>query len=582
MKREQWFRPYFKAYYGRFSLVVLLGMLTVAAASALMFTSGYLISKSALRPENILMVYVPTVLVRTFGMSRAVFHYVQRLVGHDAILRVLSDMRVRLYRVVEPQALFIRSRFRTGDILGVLADDIEYLQDVYMRTVFPSIIALGMYAVVIAVFGWFDLVFAGVMALYIAVLVFLLPGISLWLTKRNGQRVKQEKNSLYQKLTDAVLGMSDWMISGRSAQFVDTYEADEASLEKVERSLSNWAKWRTFIGQIVVGIIVVSVIYWAGGMYEDRQIQVSLIAAFVLLIFPLMDAFLPVSEAIERIPQYKDSVERLVRMSEAEPVDADSGMAAGDAEVEAARADAHIRVERVSYRYEPNGDWTLRDVSFDIAPGSKIAVIGKSGAGKSTLMKLLQGAVAPGEGTVSIHGTPACAFGERMPQLISVLNQRPHLFDTSVANNIRLGRRDASDAEIERAAQQVQLGSLIESLPAGYDTPMHEAGQRFSGGERQRVALARILLQDTPIVILDEPTVGLDPLTERELLKTIFRTLEGKTLIWITHHLVGVEQMDQILFVDQGTIEMKGTHAELMENYPRYRGLYRLDRPFQA
>lgn len=582
MKREQWFRPYFKAYYGRFTLVVLLGMLTVAAASALMFTSGYLISKSALRPENILMVYVPTVLVRTFGISRAAIHYVQRLVGHDAILRVLSDMRVRLYRVLEPQALFIRSRFRTGDILGVLADDIEYLQDVYMRTVFPSIIALGMYAVVIAAFGWFDLVFAGVMALYIGVLVFLLPGISLWLTKRNGQRMKQEKNGLYQKLTDAVLGMSDWMISGRSAQFVESYEADEASLEKVERSLSNWAKWRTFISQIVVGIIVVSVIYWAGGMYADRQIQVSLIAAFVLVIFPLMDAFLPVSEAVERIPQYKDSVERLVRMSAAEPVDAACGVTAGDAEVEAARTDAHIRVERVSYRYEPDGDWTLRDVSFDIAPGSKIAVIGKSGAGKSTLMKLLQGAVAPGEGSVSIHGTPACAFGERMPQLISVLNQRPHLFDTSVANNIRLGRMDADDAEIERAAQQVQLGSLIESLPAGYDTPMHEAGQRFSGGERQRVALARILLQDTPIVIMDEPTVGLDPVTERELLQTIFRTLEGKTLIWITHHLVGVEQMDQILFVDEGKIEMRGTHEELMEQSPRYRGLYRLDRPFQA
>ena len=582
MKREQWFRPYFKAYYGRFTLVVLLGMLTVAAASALMFTSGYLISKSALRPENILMVYVPTVLVRTFGISRAAIHYVQRLVGHDAILRVLSDMRVRLYRVLEPQALFIRSRFRTGDILGVLADDIEYLQDVYMRTVFPSIIALGMYGVVIAAFGWFDLVFAGVMALYIGVLVFLLPGISLWLTKRNGQRMKQEKNGLYQKLTDAVLGMSDWMISGRSAQFVESYEADEASLAKVERSLSNWAKWRTFISQIVVGIIVVSVIYWAGGMYADRQIQVSLIAAFVLVIFPLMDAFLPVSEAVERIPQYKDSVERLVRMSAAEPVDAACGVTAGDAEVEAARADAHIRVERVSYRYEPDGDWTLRDVSFDIAPGSKIAVIGKSGAGKSTLMKLLQGAVTPGEGSVSIHGTPACAFGERMPQLISVLNQRPHLFDTSVANNIRLGRMDADDAEIERAAQQVQLGSLIESLPAGYDTPMHEAGQRFSGGERQRVALARILLQDTPIVIMDEPTVGLDPVTERELLQTIFRTLEGKTLIWITHHLVGVEQMDQILFVDEGKIEMRGTHEELMEQSPRYRGLYRLDRPFQA
>ncbi|MGZ9585733.1 thiol reductant ABC exporter subunit CydC [Paenibacillus marinisediminis] len=582
MKREQWFRPYFQMYYGRFALVVLLGILTVAAASALMFTSGYLISKSALRPENILMVYVPTVLVRAFGISRSVIHYGQRLIAHDVILRILSDMRVRLYRIVEPQALFIRSRFRTGDILGALADDIEYLQDVYMRTVFPSVIALGMYAVVIAVFGWFDLVFAGLMALYIGVLVFVLPGVSLWFMKRNNRRAKQEKNRLYQKLTDAVLGMSDWVISGRSAQFVDTYEEDEASLARVERTLSNWAKWRTFIGQLVVGLIVVAVIYWAGEQYADRQIDVTLIAAFVLVIFPLMDAFLPVSEAIERIPQYKDSVERLVRISETQGAEAaDGGYASvGDAEIAAARDNAFIRVEQVRYRYEEASDWTLDGVSFDIAPGSKIAVIGRSGAGKSTLMKLLQGAVAPGGGSVTINGTPACAIGERMPRLISVLNQRPHLFDTTVANNIRLGRQDATDEEIRRVAEQVQLGALIESLPEGYDTPMHETGQRFSGGERQRIALARVLLQDNPIVIMDEPTVGLDPLTERELLQTIFRTLEGKTLIWITHHLVGVEQMNDIMFIENGRVEMHGTHAELMEQNPRYRGLYRLDRPF--
>lgn len=587
MKREQWFIPYFKAYYGRFTLVVLLGILTVGAASALMFTSGYLISKSALRPENILMVYVPTVMVRAFGIGRASVHYVQRLVGHDAILRVLSHMRVRLYRVLEPQALFIRSRFRTGDVLGVLADDIEYLQDVYMRTVFPSIIALGMYAIVIGAFGWFDPAFALMMALYIGVLVFLLPGISLWLTKRNQQRMNQEKNGLYQRLTDAVLGMSDWVISGRSAQFVDSYEEQEASLARVQGSLSNWAIWRTFIGQVVVGLIVVAVIYWAGQQYADRQIDVTLIAALVLVIFPLMDAFLPVSEAIERIPLYKESIERLERMSEgASTVVSDaaehSGAGIDAAALAAVRANPTIRAEGLRYRYEPTHDWTLDGVSFEIAPGSKVAVIGRSGAGKSTLMKLLQGAVAPGEGTVSINGVPTHAIGDQMPQLISVLNQRPHLFDTTVANNIRLGRMDASDEDIRRVAEQVQLAQLIESLPEGYDTPMHETGQRFSGGERQRVALARVLLQDNPVVIMDEPTVGLDPLTERELLKTIFRTLEGKTLIWITHHLVGVEQMNEILFIEGGRLEMSGTHAELMERHPRYRGLYRLDRPFSV
>ncbi|MNC36280.1 Lipid A export ATP-binding/permease protein MsbA [compost metagenome] len=166
-----------------------------------------------------------------------------------------------------------------------------------------------------------------------------------------------------------------------------------------------------------------------------------------------------------------------------------------------------------------------------------------------------------------------------MPKIISVLNQSPHLFDTTLSNNIMLGRPEASKEDIFKAAERAQIGELISSLPNGLDTPMRETGQRFSGGERQRVALARVLLQDTPVLILDEPTVGLDPRTERELLSTIFHSTQGKTLIWVTHHLVGAELMDEIIFMEHGRILMRGTHAELMENEPRYRNLYKLDRP---
>ncbi|GJM75034.1 hypothetical protein HMSSN036_72500 [Paenibacillus macerans] len=199
------------------------------------------------------------------------------------------------------------------------------------------------------------------------------------------------------------------------------------------------------------------------------------------------------------------------------------------------------------FAYAAGGANSVDGVSLDIPQGKRVAVIGRSGAGKSTLLKLIQGALAPSDGTVTFNGVPAAALGERMPEYVSVLNQSPHLFDTTVANNIRLARPEAADEEISRAAQAAQLGPLIAALPEGLNTPMRETGQRFSGGERQRVALARILLQDTPVLILDEPTVGLDPRTERELLATIFRTTQGKTLIWVTHHLVGAEKMDEII-----------------------------------
>ena len=166
-----------------------------------------------------------------------------------------------------------------------------------------------------------------------------------------------------------------------------------------------------------------------------------------------------------------------------------------------------------------------------------------------------------------------------MSNYISVLQQKPHLFDSSVMNNIRLGNINATDEEVIEVAKQVQLHDYIHSLPDGYQTKMQELGERFSGGERQRIALARILLQKTPIVILDEPTIGLDAITERKLLDTIFRSLEGKTVIWITHHLIGIEKMDRVLFIDHGRITMEGTHQQLLQHNPRYKNLYNMDRP---
>ncbi|GIP28856.1 ATP-binding/permease protein CydD [Paenibacillus sp. J23TS9] len=582
MREESWLRPYVRTYWGRFLIIIALGCLTLLTASMLMFTSGFLISKAALRPENILMVYVPIVLVRTFGIGRAAVHYVERLVSHDAVLRIVSLMRTRLYRILEPQALFISSRFRTGDVLGVLSDDIQYLQDVYLRTVFPSVVALVMYIASIAALGWFDIKFALFMALYIFILVAVLPWVSLLITKAKSRLSKQQRSGLYSKLTDAVLGMSDWVISGRQSQFLAAYEADEREAARVNSQLKSWARWRQLIGQVVIGLSVISMVVWAAREYAGGHIPATLIAAFVLVMFPVMDAFMPVSEAIEKIPSYQSSLQRLRdigRTAGADGTEENVSRVSAEEVRQMAASDVHLTVQNVSFRYDEASPWSLQDVSLDLPQGKRIAIIGRSGAGKSTLLKLIEGALAPSSGTVRLNGMDAYAIGDQMPQAVSVLNQSPHLFDTTVANNIRLGDRDAEDEDIRRAAGQVKLDQLIESLPLGYKTPMHETGQRFSGGERQRIALARVLLQNNPVVILDEPTVGLDPRTENDLLATILDTMKGKSLVWVTHHLVGAEHMDEIIFMENGRIEMRGSHAELMATSERYRNLYRLDRP---
>ncbi|MEM5590895.1 ATP-binding cassette domain-containing protein [Niallia circulans] len=192
---------------------------------------------------------------------------------------------------------------------------------------------------------------------------------------------------------------------------------------------------------------------------------------------------------------------------------------------------------------------------------------------------MIQGVIQPTTGRVTYNGETSASFHADTSSIISVLNQTPHLFATTLRNNILLGVEEASDKELIKAIKSAQLEELVSSLPNGLDTFMEETGQRFSGGERQRVALARILLQKTPIVIMDEPNASLDPKTEKALLKTIFTTLEGKTMIWITHHLVGVEEMDEIIFMDQGEIVLRGSHQELLATSSRYQQLYALDHP---
>ncbi|RYL89775.1 thiol reductant ABC exporter subunit CydC [Sporolactobacillus sp. THM7-4] len=573
-----WFFPFMRRHSGGLILSAGFSLAGLICAAGLLFTSGYLISKASLRPENILMIYVPIVGVRAFGIFRAVFQYSGRLAGHDTILRILSEMRVRLYRMIEPAALFIRSRYRTGDILGILSDDIEHLQDIYLRTVIPGFTAVLIYALWIGLVGWMDARFAFMMAGYLLILLVIFPLLSLFLTGKVHDRLAGKRHLLYEKLTDAVLGAGDWIMSGRQGDFLRTHEEREEKVLAIERHIHRLEKWRDLISHLIIGVCVLSLVYWSGSMTASGHMDGTLIAAFVLVIFTISESLIPVSEAVEKLPQYRKSFERL-REAESLPGNGKKTELLSSDRRDNAIERVEIHADHLFFKYKEDEDWAINDVSLDIHHGEKVALIGRSGAGKSTLIHLIYGSLVPAGGTVTLNGTPACSIGDGITSWISVLNQNPHLFDTTIYNNLALGNQKATRDEIIHAAKLVGLHEMIENLPQGYETRMHEAGTIFSGGEQERLALARILLREAPAVILDEPTVGLDPITEKNLLETIFHTLEGKTLIWITHHLTGMEKMNQVIFLENGKTGMHGRHAELLKTSERYRRLYRLDVP---
>lgn len=567
---NKWIKPYLKKYKGQISLTILFGFLGIASGAMLLFVSGYLISKSSLQPVNILIVYVPIVAVRTFSIAQAVFPYVEKLVGHNIVLRILADLRERLYGILESQTFNLKTKYQTGDILGVLSDDIERLQDFYIKTAFPSILGLVIYTLFVAVIGAFDLVFMVLMMLVLGVIIFLMPYLSYQKNKVNFTHLKQKRNQMYRHLTDGVYGQVDWLASGRKNEVIDEFNLKNKELVSVEKKIQKWRHLKEFILRTAAGLAIVLMLFWSNIQTEEGSITATLIAAFVLMTFTITDALIPVSEAVEEIPTYIDSINRMDEIEGTSKID-ESERIKFPGELK----NTEVIIKDVTFSYEATKNKAINDLNLTVSPGEKLAILGKSGMGKSTLLKLIAGVLEPDSGQVKINGIEMSA--DYLAEAVSVLNQKPHLFNTSILNNIKIARPNATEEEVEKVIKQAQLTELIEKLPEGIQTNVEEMGSRFSGGERQRIAFARILLQDTPIILMDEPTIGLDPITEKELLETLIFGAKEKTVIWVTHHLAGAEMMDKVMFLETGKIKLYGTHNDLLQSDAYYKKLYDMD-----
>src|SRR5699024_3141227 len=369
------------------SLTILFGFLGIASGAMLLFMSGYLISKSSLQPVNILIVYVPVVAVRAFSIGQAAFPYVEKLLGHNVVLRVLADLRERLYSIVESQTFKLKKDYQTGDILGVLSDDIEKLQDFYIKTAFPSILGLVIYTIFVIVIGAFDLVFMILMMLVLGVILFLMPYLSYKKNKTNFTNLKHKRSNMYRNLTNGVFGQVDWLASGRK---------NEVFKELIdEKKIQKWNHQREGILRFTASIAIILMLFWSNIQTEEGSITATLIAAFVLMTFTITDELIPVSEAVEEIPTYVDSLERMDKIE---------GTSEKTETVEQAFPEslqnAKVNLTDVSFSYEAGAKKAIDQLNLTILPGEKLGILGKSGTGKSTLLKLIAGVLEPDQGQV--------------------------------------------------------------------------------------------------------------------------------------------------------------------------------------
>ncbi|MFT8496439.1 thiol reductant ABC exporter subunit CydC [Leuconostoc pseudomesenteroides] len=564
LQNDHWIMPFLRQQKSGLFWSIFLSFMTTFAAGALMFVSGFLISRSAQHPENILIIYVPIVLTRAFGIARPVFRYAQRLVSHNWVLRIVSKTRRQLYESVASTAGSIRGRMQTGDILSLLADDLDRLQNLYLRTLFPLGAGIMLYIFVSIGFGVVNWQFMLWWFFILAIILIVIPLLSLKWNYNGVRRQKALQNQLYTEATDAILGLQDWVLSGRQADLVSRQGKVMSELADVKNKGMKFGWWRDFIIQMLVLLLTITTLIWAGNQFANDRDLVNYIAAFTLAIFPLVDSFVGVNQGVSEASFYEDSITRLnqlpvVKKIESAPIPTNTT----------------VKFDKVTFAYD---DKTIIDhLDLAIPTGEKIALLGRSGAGKTTILKLLAGDINPYQGEVTIGGQSVSQLQPKMSELVAVLDQQAYLFDSTILNNVRMGNIHASDEAVAAAIKQAGLQPLIDALPEGYHTQMREAGARFSGGEQQRFALARILLQAAPIVVLDEPTVSLDPKTEHDVLTQIFSVLQDRTIIWVTHHLTGIENVDKVYFLEAGKFVLSGKPSLLRDESERFKQLLLMD-----
>jgi ATP-binding cassette subfamily C protein CydCD len=551
--------------WGRVALSVLIGAGTIGSSVALMGTSAWLISTAALHP-SVADLGVSVVGVRFFGITRGLFRYFERLVSHDVAFRLMARLRTWFYEKLEPLAPARLMDFRSGDLLARIAGDIGTLEDFYVRVISPPWVALLTGFVTSLFLASFDPVLAVVFLGFFLSLGFLLPVLAQLVSRRTSSQMVELRADLHTRLVDGIQGMADLL----------AYEQEETRIHQIAKhglaygnaqrrlALLNglFAGLSTWLTNLALWTILVLCI----PQVVNGTLPGPMLASLTLLAFASFEAVTPLPLAAQLWNSSMQAARRLFEVVDAKPaIREDAPHLPNDP------TNTDVEFSGLSFTYPGQHSPAVQNISFKIKAGESTAIVGPSGAGKSTIANLLLRFWSYESGEICLGaGSLEAVAQDQVRAQIGYISQNTYFFNTSIRENLRFARRRVTNAEIEAAAQAAQIHDFILGLPEGYDTIIGEQGLRLSGGERQRLAIARALIKDAPIMILDEPTANLDPLTERDVLQTLFRVMKGKTCLLITHRLIGLEGMDEILVMDRGQIVERGVHDTLLKD----RGMY--------
>lgn len=532
------------------SRALLLGFVAAASGVGLAATSGWLISKAALRPP-ILSLEVGIAAVQAFGLGRAVARYGERLAGHDVALRMLAELRVRVYRGLEriaPAGLPERDR---GDALSRLVADVDAVQDLVLRILLPVAVALTVCGSAIGFVAAVSPAAGAVLAVGVLGAGALAPWISHLIARRAEDRLGAERAVLTSAIVDLYEGMPELVVCGAAAGRLDAVGEAERRLLRAERRGARAVGAGSAQTVLFGGLTTVAMAWLGLSAVRAGRMDGVMLAVVVLTPLALFEAISTLPETARAIPRVRSAVRRVLEVAGTsaltpDPTDADA--------VEVVWTPDSVLAVRNADIGWPGGERpVLHGADFEVRTGQRVAVTGPTGSGKSTLAAALLRFVDPTCGTVQIDGTDLRRIPERhLRSLIGWCGQDAHLFDTTLRENLLIGCPEADDEQLWSVLCTVSLADWVAALPNGLDTVVGVLGDAVSGGERQRLALARTLLAQTPIVILDEPTAHLDPATAAAVSADLLAATADRTVVWITHRPEVISALDAVVTVDKG------------------------------